>query len=124
MTTATRTRKPRPSKPDTCRLTVRIRGTDYSARPLDSEDGRAWRLRKADGTAYDVAETPYGPTCDCGDQTFRHEGETPSVASTSGPVGPGADRLNGFESHPPPGLGNPPRPGDFASWMKMASVVV
>src|SRR4051794_10245470 len=78
MTTATQARatrklaKLRPA--DTCRLTVHIRGVAYGARPIASEDGRAWRLRKADGTLHDVAETPHGPTCSCGDQTFRHEG--------------------------------------------------
>src|SRR5829696_3643829 len=67
-------RKAKPKPADTCRLSVTIRGTTYGAHPIPSEDGRAWRLRKADGTTYDVAETPHGPTCDCGDQTYRHEG--------------------------------------------------
>jgi hypothetical protein len=64
------------TRPDTCRLTVTIRGIGYHACPLNSPQGRAFRLTKPDGTAYDVAETPYGPTCDCADQTFRREGLT------------------------------------------------
>lgn len=78
MATATNrstTRKLARTRPaDVCRLTLHIRGAAYSVRPLASEDGRAYRLRKADGTAHDVAETSYGPTCDCGDQVYRHEG--------------------------------------------------
>ena len=71
----TRTRKPRPA--DVCRLTVTIRGVAYGARPIRPETPevvRAWRLRRADGTTYDVADTVDGQTCDCADQTFRHEG--------------------------------------------------
>jgi hypothetical protein len=74
---ATRTpAKPRPA--DVCRLTVTIRGESYTVRPIrpgTSDVVRAWRLRKADGTTYDVAETIHGASCECGDQTFRHEGQ-------------------------------------------------
>lgn len=74
---ATTTREPKPEAPNVCRLTLHIDGTPYAVRPMPAEcfgaTGRAWRLRKADGAAYDVAETPDGATCDCGDQTFRHE---------------------------------------------------
>jgi hypothetical protein len=77
-TTATAARTaPKPGKSrtaDTCRLTLYLRGVAYRVRPLTSESGRAFRLRKADGTCHDVSETPYGPTCDCGDQVWRHEG--------------------------------------------------
>lgn len=65
--------------PDTCRLTMTIRGADYRVRPIRNEAfagiGRAWSLRKL-GTAerHHVVETIDGPTCDCGDQTWRHEG--------------------------------------------------
>jgi hypothetical protein len=65
--------------PDTCRLTITIRGADYRARPIRNEAfagaGRAWSLRKL-GTAirHNVVETVLGPTCDCGDQVWRHEG--------------------------------------------------
>jgi hypothetical protein len=71
---ATRT-KPKPA--DTCRLTVHIRGVAYSVRPVNPESDdviRAWRLRRADGTSYVVAETADGATCECGDQVWRHEG--------------------------------------------------
>jgi hypothetical protein len=77
MTTAT-TRAPwepaRGRPADTCRLTLHLRGLAYDVSPIACDEGRAFRLAKADGTNYDVAETPYGPTCDCGDQTWRHEG--------------------------------------------------
>jgi hypothetical protein len=76
---ATMTRKPTSVKSaDVCRLTLSIRGVDYNVRPTHNEDGRAWRLRKADGTTYWVAETPYGPTCDCPDQVWRREGRDPA----------------------------------------------
>lgn len=58
---------------DTCRLTLTIRGTVYAVRRVASEDGRAFRLGKRDGEAHDVAETPYGPTCTCGDYVWRRE---------------------------------------------------
>ena len=79
MTTTTKPRKPaRPKPADTCRLTLHIRGVAYAVRFLDAEPGagvsRLIRLRKGDGTAHFIAETSHGATCDCGDQTFRHEG--------------------------------------------------
>jgi hypothetical protein len=77
---ATVTNKAKAKPADVCRLTLTIRGVDYRVRPLAVEDQgfavlKAFRLRKA-GTdrVYDVARTVYGDTCDCGDQTFRHEG--------------------------------------------------
>jgi hypothetical protein len=70
--TARTTGKSRPA--DACRLILFLRGVAYRVRPLASEAGRAFRLRKADGTCHDVTETPHGPTCDCGDQVWRHEG--------------------------------------------------
>lgn len=74
-TSKSRTRKA--PAPDTCRLTVTIRGESYTVRPVRAESSevcRIWRLRKPDGTAYNVVETIHGAGCDCGDQTFRHEG--------------------------------------------------
>lgn len=62
--------------PDVCRLTLTIRDTAYTLRPARNDanhPGRAWRLGKADGAAYHVAETAHGPTCDCPDWTFRRE---------------------------------------------------
>ncbi len=83
MTTASKPRKRAQSKPaDTCRLTLHVRGVAYAVRLLEVDPGagvsRLVRLRKADGTAYFVAETAHGATCDCGDQTFRHEGRESS----------------------------------------------
>jgi hypothetical protein len=69
---------PRKHKPaDTCNLIVRIRGVDYTARPVRPETSdciRAWRLRRPNGEAYLVGETIDGATCECGDFVFRHEG--------------------------------------------------
>jgi hypothetical protein len=78
MTTATRARQPRPKPADTCRLTLTIRGVLYAVRPLAVEDedvSRAFSLRRADGASYTLADTVFGATCDCGDQTWRHEGK-------------------------------------------------
>jgi len=77
MTTAT-TRKPKQAPPDVCRLTLTVRGVPYAVRFLRFDEGagvsKLIRLRKADGTAYHVARTGFGTTCDCGDFTFRREG--------------------------------------------------
>jgi hypothetical protein len=72
---AARTCQPRPA--DFCRLTVTIRGESYTARlirPEAADVARAWRLRKRDGTAYVVADTADGATCECADFVFRHDG--------------------------------------------------
>jgi hypothetical protein len=69
--------KSKTKAPDVCKSTVHIRGVCYSARPVRPEASdiiRAWRLRRADGTAYVVAETIDGATCECGDFVFRHDG--------------------------------------------------
>jgi hypothetical protein len=63
--------------PDTCRLTVVIRGVAYSARPIRAdlpEIIKAWRIRKSGGETYDVADTTAGPSCTCADHEFRHQG--------------------------------------------------
>lgn len=39
---------------------------------------RAYRLIKGDGTLYDVAQTEYGPQCDCPDYIFRRDGLDPA----------------------------------------------
>jgi hypothetical protein len=39
---------------------------------------RAFRLHKADGTLYDVAQTDHGPRCDCPDFIFRRDGIDPA----------------------------------------------
>jgi hypothetical protein len=69
--------------PDTCRLTITIRGADYRARPVRNDAfagaGRAWSLRKlGTDTRHHVVDTLHGPTCDCGDQVWRHEGRDAS----------------------------------------------
>jgi hypothetical protein len=38
---------------------------------------RAFRLTKGDGIAYDVAQTAFGPQCDCPDFIFRRDGLDP-----------------------------------------------
>lgn len=67
--------------PAVCRLTMEINGTDYRIEPNPGgafDVSRAYRLRKRDGTAYDVARTDYGLTCDCPDFIFRRDGLDPS----------------------------------------------
>lgn len=74
-------RKPVRPAHGTCRLTITINGTAYNVRPIASDTFaafQAFRLRKADGTAYDVADTLYGHTCDCPDFVFHREGIDPS----------------------------------------------
>src|SRR5687768_13263759 len=72
-------RPPRVVRPahGTARLTLAINGQSYGVRPIAAEafsaHGRAYRLRKADGTVYDVAETPHGSVCDCGDFIFHRD---------------------------------------------------
>ncbi len=60
-------------------LALSIDHTVYTVTPIKSECPDvccAWRLHKrSDGSLYDVADTVRGATCDCGDQTFRHEGQ-------------------------------------------------
>jgi hypothetical protein len=69
-------RKPaRPKPSDVCRLELVIRGDRYVARPIPNPDGRAYRLRRLDtDKTYDVAEGEHGPTCDCADAVYRHDG--------------------------------------------------
>ena len=62
------------------RLDLTIRGTSYAVEPLPEAPvvgGRAFRLTKQDGTTYDVAQTAYGPECDCPDYVFRRDGLDP-----------------------------------------------
>jgi hypothetical protein len=63
-----------------CRLTMAINGVDYRVEPNPPAAfaaGKAYRLRKPDGTAYDVAATGYGLTCDCPDFIFHRDGLDP-----------------------------------------------
>jgi hypothetical protein len=61
----------------TCRLVLTINGTDYVVRPVLADSSialKAFRLRKEDGTAYDVALTAHGLQCDCPDFLFHRDG--------------------------------------------------
>jgi hypothetical protein len=62
----------------TCKLSLAINGTAYNVRPLPVDQDaatRAFRLRKADGTAYDVARTVHGSECSCPDWIFNRDGK-------------------------------------------------
>jgi hypothetical protein len=59
-----------------CRLTLDINGTAYAVIPNRGASelaSKAFRLRKADGTIYDVAATAHGVTCDCPDYLFNRQ---------------------------------------------------
>ena len=61
-------------------LFLSIREGLYRLRSLECDPEtahRAFRLQKADGTLYDVAETRFGPRCDCPDFIFRRDGLDP-----------------------------------------------
>ncbi len=61
-------------------LLLVINETIYRIEPIFSRglNGlKAFRLNKPDGTLYDVAETRYGPQCDCPDFIFRRDGIDP-----------------------------------------------
>jgi hypothetical protein len=61
-------------------MTISINGTDYQVNPSLAEAHEVWkayRLTKADGTAYDVAQTIHGLTCDCPDFIFHRDGIDP-----------------------------------------------
>ncbi len=63
-----------------CRLTMVINGVDYRVEPNPSGAyavRKAYRLSKPDGTAYDVARTKHGLTCDCPDFIFHRDGLDP-----------------------------------------------
>lgn len=62
-------------------LVLTIRETAYAVRPLRPDPAlaaRAYRLRKGDGTLYDVAQTRHGPACDCPDFVYRRDGLDPA----------------------------------------------
>jgi len=79
--TAMTTAPTRPkAKPRAFALALTIDRTTYEVGRLPCQApiaDRAFRLRKADGTLYDVAVTPYGPECDCPDFIFRRDGLDP-----------------------------------------------
>src|SRR5437660_512853 len=63
-----------------CRLTMEINGVDYRVEPTRARAlavAKSYRLSKPDGTAYDVALTDFGLTCDCPDFIFHRDGLDP-----------------------------------------------
>lgn len=77
--TSKATRKPATPKTPTgrCSLRLRINGQVYRVAPIRPEDFaaiRAFRLRKADGSTYDVSRHVYGDECTCGDFVFHRDG--------------------------------------------------
>jgi hypothetical protein len=61
-------------------LVLLIGATPYVVQALPPQpegDGRVFRLMKADGAAYDLAETCYGLACDCPDFIYRRDGIDP-----------------------------------------------
>ena len=72
--------KPQAGPPDARDLpiTLSINGTAYAVRPNAGAAVRAFRLRKSDGTVYDVARTEHGLTCDCPDYMFHRDGIDPA----------------------------------------------
>src|SRR3954454_5794309 len=78
--TASPPRSPRAAQTHAGRLFLEISGQSYSLRAVHCDDRighRAYRLLKADGTVYDVIQTPFGPECDCADFIFRRDGLDP-----------------------------------------------
>ena len=74
-------RKPARPTHGTYRLTLHINGVAYAVRPLPCDPDaatRSYRLRKDDGTSYNVARTSHGLACDCPDFTFHREGLDPA----------------------------------------------
>jgi hypothetical protein len=66
----------RTNRPGRCRLTLTINGLHYAVRPVVSQDdnvSRAFRLSRKEAI-FDVAQTSYGPVCDCPDFIFRRDG--------------------------------------------------
>ncbi|WP_205678806.1 hypothetical protein [Aquisphaera insulae] len=71
---------PRPSARCSARLSLFINGSAYQVRPLVVEEPgvvRAFRLRKFDGTEYDVVQAETGIACECPDFVFHRAGIDP-----------------------------------------------
>ena len=80
MATVTRATKRRKPAHGTCRLTLTINGTTYNVRPIAVDRDaalKAYRLKKNDGTHYNVAQTTHGLTCDCPDFVLSRDGIDP-----------------------------------------------
>jgi hypothetical protein len=76
----TATRKTARPTHGTCRLVLTINSTSYTVRPIFADSSiavRAYRLRKGDGTIYDLVQTDHGLQCDCPDHLFRRDGIDP-----------------------------------------------
>src|SRR3954469_12779588 len=74
-------RKVVPSAHGKARLIIEINDVPYRVVPLKVNDlavRRAFRLKKADGTSYDGADTIHGHPCDCGDFAFHRDGIDPA----------------------------------------------
>ena len=73
-------RKPARPPHGYARLVLTINGTPYRVRRLACDPSaamNAFRLRKDDGSHYNVASTPDGHICDCPDFTFNRDGIDP-----------------------------------------------
>ncbi len=68
---------PKPVNESSSHLALTINQTQYNVVAIPAVQHwikRAYRLVKPDGTVYDLAETRYGPECDCPDYIFRRDG--------------------------------------------------
>jgi hypothetical protein len=73
-------RKPARPPHGLARLMLVVNGTSYTIRTIPCDPSaalKAFRLRKVDGTHYNVATTEYGPVCDCPDFVFNRDGIDP-----------------------------------------------
>jgi hypothetical protein len=94
-------------------LVLTINGTTYAVKPIAADPSvaiRAFRLRKADGTVYDVAQAVHGLTCDCPDFIFNRDGIDPDgckdVHISNCTIETGDDALVFYSGH----SYGPPRP--------------
>src|SRR5947209_19813819 len=81
MKTATISRPASAARMPASRLVLTIDRMAYVVLPLPralDPSKRAYRLIKADGAVYDLAESRYGPSCDCPDYIFRRDGLDPA----------------------------------------------
>ena len=110
------------------RLTLFIGGKAYNVQPLGGHDAsimKAFRLRKFDGTDYDIAQTAEGISCDCPDFTFRREAIDPSGCKhikaliACGLIDPGQARARSVppaEAPTPAPRRRPPRSTSLETW--------
>lgn len=77
----TRVRKPRRDRDQAPTLYLTLGSTLYRVsrdRDPSADVDALFRLQKPDGSAYDVAQTAFGPVCDCPDFVFRRDGLDPT----------------------------------------------